>query len=125
MAIDDPNVKEAPPLETSPRRSGGWFTRLQQRVKLAMGGSDDEIVLENKTSISWRIYHDYHWLGIIDPGEMQTLKLEKRGSLSVRPSADGDAVEYLVLELDRRIHHIRIYQRRMTQDIEVYDMQAA
>ncbi|HZR40193.1 MAG TPA: hypothetical protein VFB12_08765 [Ktedonobacteraceae bacterium] len=125
MAIKiDPDVRQ-PETRTSPRRSGGWFRKLQQRIRLALSGSDDELVLENKTGISWRVYHDYHWLGTIDPGEHQTFKLEKRGTLNVRPSVDGDDIEYLVLPLDIRIHRVRIYQRRLAQDVEVYDMRAA
>lgn len=125
MAIKiDPDTKR-PPLETSPRRSGGWFTRLQQRIKLALAGSDDELLVENDTRVSWRIYRDFHLLGIVDGGESRTFKLEKSGSLNVRPTADGDQVEYLVLQLDRRIHRVRIYRRRMAQDVEVYEMRAA
>jgi hypothetical protein len=125
MAIKiDPHVKR-PQTETAPRRSGGWWRALQRRVRLALSGSDDELVVENKTAISWRVYHDYHWLGTIDPGEVQTFKLEKRGTLNVRPSVDGDDIEYLVLPLDVRVHRVRIYQRRLGQDVEVYDMRAA
>src|SRR5579864_3255721 len=87
------------PLETKPRRSGGWFRRLQRRVKLALAGDDEELLLENKTTVSWRVYHNYHLLGIIDAGERETYRLQKHGSLSVRPCADGDEVEYLVVPL--------------------------
>jgi hypothetical protein len=125
MAIRiDPEV-EQPPVKTSPRRSGGWFRRLQHRIKLALNGSDDELIVKNDTQISWRIYQDFHQLGIIDPAEELTFTLVKRGSLNVRPTVDGDSVEYLVLQLDRRIYRVRIYRRRMGQDVEVYDMRAA
>ena len=125
MAIRiDPEI-EQPPVKTSPRRSGGWFRRLQHRIKLALNGSDDELIVKNDTPISWRIYQDFHQLGVIDPAEELTFKLEKRGSLNVRPTADSDSVEYLVLQLDRRIYRVRIYRRRMGQDVEVYEMRAA
>lgn len=125
MAIKiKPDVKE-PATKTAPRRSGGWLRALQQRIRLALAGSDDELVLENKTGISWRAYHDYHWLGTIDAGERQTYKVEKRGTLNVRPSVDGDSIEYLVLPLDIRVHRVRIYQKHVAQDIEIYDMRAA
>jgi len=125
MAIRiDPEV-EQPPVKTSPRRSGGWFRRLQHRIKLALNGSDGELIVKNDTQISWRIYQNFHLLGIIDPAEELTFKLEKRGSLNVRPTADGDSVEYLVLQLDRRIYRVRIYRRRIGQDVEVYEMRAA
>lgn len=104
---------------------GGWLRSLRNLVGLGLGSRDDELVLENKTKITWRVYHDYHMLGIIDPGERQTLKIEKRGMLNVRPAEDGEEVEYLILSLDSRVHRIRIYQRRMAANVEVYDMRAA
>jgi len=125
--IRDPEVNQphAPPLKTSPERSGGWFRRLQRRIGLALAGDDEELILENQTAISWRAYHDYHWLGIIDPGESQTFRLDKRGSLSVRPSEEGDEVEYLVLPLDLHVHRVRIYHRHLAKAVEVYDLRVA
>ena len=116
---------DAPPLETKPQRSGGWFTRLQQRVRLALNGDDEELTVENKTDVSWRIYRDYHLLGIIDAGEDRTFRLQKHGNLNVHPVAQGDEVEYLVLPLTVRIRHVRIYRRQMAKDLEVYDMRVA
>ncbi|MBA2682134.1 MAG: hypothetical protein H0U76_27545 [Ktedonobacteraceae bacterium] len=103
---------------------GGWIRVLRNLVRLGFG-SDDALVLENKTKIAWRVYHDYHMLVIIDPRERQTLKIEKRGTLNVRPVEDGEEIEYLVLSLDSRVHRISIYQRRMAANLEVYDMRAA
>jgi hypothetical protein len=125
--IRDPEVNQphAPPLKTSPERSGGWFRRLQRRIGLALAGDDEELILENKTAISWHVYHNYHWLGFIDAGESQAIRLDKRGSLSVRPSDEGDEVEYLVLPLDLRVHHVRIYRRHLAKEVEVYDLQVA
>ena len=125
--IRDPEVGQprVPPLKTSPERSGGWFRRLQQLIGLALAGDDEELILENKTAISWRTYHNYHWLGIIDAGESQAFRLDKRGSLSVRPSDGGDAVEYLVLPLDLRVHRVRIYRRHLAKEVEVFDLQVA
>jgi hypothetical protein len=117
--------EDVPPLETSPRRSGGWLRRLRQRVRLALAGDDEELVLHNKTGIAWRAYHDYHQLGIIDGGERRVFHLIKHGSLSVRPSEEGEDVEYLVLPLDVGVHHVQIYRRRLGKEIEVYDMCAA
>ena len=129
MAIKfTPEVEQpdAPPLKTSLRRSaGGWFRRLQQRVKLALAGDDDELRVENKTAISWRVYHNYHQLGIIDAQEQRVFRLDKHGPLSVRPCADGDDVEYLVLDLSLRVHRVRIYRKRVSSEIEVYEMRAA
>jgi hypothetical protein len=116
---------EAPPLETKPERSGGWFTRLQRRVRLALNGDDEELRIENKTDISWSMYHDYHQLGIIDAGESRSFRLQKHGNLNVRPVAQGDEVEYLVLPLTLRVKHVKIYRRQMAKDLEVYDMRVA
>src|SRR5712692_7669918 len=90
---------DAPPLKTKPQRSGGWFRRLQERVRLALAGDDEELRVDNKTEVSWRVYHDYHLLGIIDAGESRVYRLHKHGNLNVRPGADSSQVEYLVLPL--------------------------
>lgn len=125
MAIETIPDEETPPTRTSPRRSGGWFRRLRQRVRLAMAGDDDELMLENRTGISWRVYHDYHQLGIIDAGEYQVYRLARRGSLNVCPVVEGDEVEYLVLSLNERIRFVHIYRRQMGKELEIYDMRAA
>lgn len=117
--VERPDV---PPLETKPQRWGGWLQRLQQRVRLGLDGDDEELLVENMTDVSWRVYHDYHLLGIIDGSEKRTFRLQKRGSLNVRPVVEGNEVEYLVLALTLRMHRVKIYRRRMAQDLEVYDM---
>ena len=94
---------DAPPFETKPQRSDGWFRRLQKRVKLALAGDDEELLVENRTDVSWRVYHNYHSLGIIDAQEQRVFKLHKHGSLSVRPFTDEGEVEYLVLSLDYNV----------------------
>jgi hypothetical protein len=117
---------EAPPLQTDPRRAGGnWFRRLQWRIKLALAGSDDELSVENKTAISWRVYHNYHQLGIIDAHEQRVFRLSKHGTLSVCPCAGADKAEYLMLDLSLRIHRVHIYRRRLSREVEVYDMRVA
>ena len=90
-----------------------------------MAGDDDELMLENRTGISWRVYHDYHQLGIIDAGEYQVYRLARRGSLNVCPVVEGDEVEYLVLSLNERIRFVHIYRRQMGKELEIYDMRAA
>src|ERR1700726_865754 len=115
----------APPVETKPQRSGGWFRRLQQRVRLALDGDNEELRVENKTELSWRVYHDYHMLGIIDGGEELMFRLQKHGNLNVRPVDDGNEVEYLVLSLNLRVKRVKIYRRQMAKDLEVYDMRVA
>ncbi len=125
MAIETIPEVETPPTRTGPKRSGGWFRRVQQRIRLAMAGDDDELMLENRTEISWRVYQDYHQPGIIGAGEYQVYRLAKRGSLHVRPLVEGDEVEYLVLSLNEHIRFVHIYRRKMGKEIEVYDMREA
>jgi hypothetical protein len=117
-------TSDAPPLQTSPQRSGGWLTRLGHRIKLALAGDDEVLIVENKTSIPWKVYHNYHQLGIIDATEEHTYRLVKHGSLNVRP-VDGEQVEYIVLTLDNRVHRVRIYRRSLGEDVEVYDLRVA
>jgi hypothetical protein len=109
----------------SPRRSGGWLRHLRQRVKLALAGDDEELVLHNMTGIAWSAYHDYHKLGIIDGGERRVFHLSKHGSLNVRPCMEGESVDYLVLPLSVRVHRVHIFRRRIGKEIEVYDMRVA
>lgn len=117
----------APPTQTRPQRqdSGGWFTRVQHRVKLALGGDDEELLVENTTAVSWHIYHKYHLLGILDPWETHTFRLRKRGNLNARPNLESDAVEYLVVDLNSHIQRVEIYRRQIGQAVGVYDMRAA
>src|SRR5690348_7636858 len=113
MAIKIAPELEPPPTQTQPerRRSDGWFTRLQHRVKLAMLGDDEELLVVNSTSLSWHVYHKFHLLGIVDAGETYTFRLRKRGNLNVRPSQESDATEYLVLDLNSQIQRVEIYRR--------------
>ncbi len=112
---------EAPPLETAPRRSGGWLRHLIRRVKLALSSDNEALLVENKTKLSWRIYRDYHLLGIVDTDEERTFHLTKHGTLNVRP-LEGENVEYLMLSLNDHMHHVRIYKRCLDKETEVYDM---
>ena len=112
---------ESPPVETAPQRSGGWLHHLLRRVKLAFDGDNEALAVENNTMLSWRIYHDYHLLGIVDANEERTFHITKHGTLNVRP-LEGEGVEYLVLSLSDRIHYVRIYRRHLSKEVEVYDM---
>lgn len=127
MAIKITPELEPPPTQTQPerRRSDGWFTRIQRRVKLAMSGDEEELLVVNSTSLSWHVYHKFHLLGIIDAGETRSFRLQKRGNLSVRPSQESDATEYLVLDLTSRIQRVEIYRRSIGPSMDVYDMRAA
>jgi hypothetical protein len=120
--VDRPGAQ---PLETKPRRSGGWFRRLQQRVKLALAANDEELIVENRTEVRWFVYQNFHKLGIIDAGELLVFHIHKHGSLSARPVAEGDEVEYLVLPLNYDVTYVHIYCRQIGKDVEVYDMRAA
>ncbi len=123
--IELPDTPDHAHTQIKPQRSDGWFTRTRHRVKLAMSGDDEELIVVNNTAISWRVYHNYHLLGIIDPGEEQVFRLQKRGQLKVCPSLASDAVEYLVLDLKGWLAGVEIYLRRIGQDLETYEMRAA
>ncbi len=120
-ATSEVKETERPPLETAPQRSGGWLRRMLRRVRLGFAGDNEALIVENTTQLSWRIYHDYHLLGIIDANEEYTFQLTKRGTLNVRP-LEGENVEYLVLSLNDSIHYVRIYRRHLSKEVEVYDM---
>jgi hypothetical protein len=56
-----PSVLEAEPAEQLPtqpetRRAGGRLRRFLNRIKLGLGGNNEELVLQNKTGIAWCIY---------------------------------------------------------------------
>lgn len=127
MAIKIMPEIDEPLTQTKPARknSDGWFTRVQRRVKLAMSGDDEELQVENCTAIAWHVYHKFHLLGIVDPGETQLFRLQKRGSLNARPSQESDATEYLILDLNVQVQRVEIYRRSMGQTLDIYDMRAA
>jgi hypothetical protein len=114
---------EAPPTKTLPeRRAGGWSIQPQPRIGLGLGSDDELLMLENRTTFLWVVYHNYHCLGMIDPGELLILHLYKHGSLSARPWMQDDASEYLLLPLNFDVTYVYIYQRQMSKEVEVYDM---
>lgn len=126
-AICAPEVERASPhpTETLPqRRAGGWSLHPQPRVALNLGSDDELLLLENKTDLPWVIYHKFHQLGIIDPGELLLFHLCKHGTLQARPCASLDSVEYLVLSLHYDTSQVYIYRRRLGNDVEVFDMKA-
>lgn len=125
MAIKTFPEIDDPPLKTEPQCSDGWFRRLQHRVKLAFAGDNEHLLIANKTALSWRIYHNYHLLGIIDPDEQRTFQLSKHGLLNVRPATGEDGVEYLMLPLNGRISRVHIYRRLLGKEVEVYDIRVA
>ena len=94
-------------------------------LRLCYQRSLAEEITQGAFLLAWRVYHNYHQLGIIDGGEHRIFHLNKHGSFSVRPCEDGEQVEYLVLTLNVRVHHVHIYRRRMGKEIEVYDMRVA
>jgi hypothetical protein len=114
---------DAPPTEPkTARRLGGWSLHPQPRVGLDMGSDDDMLMIENKTIISWVVYHNYHQLCVIDPSELLVFHLCKHGTLNVRPTGKEDTVEYLVLSLTYTVNLVHIYKRQMSKDLEIYDM---
>ncbi len=116
-------VKETkgPSTQTAPQRSGGWLRHIVRRIRLGFMGDNEVLMVENTTQLAWRIYHNYHLLGIIDAHEERTFRLTKQGTLNVRP-LEGENVEYLVLSLNDNIRYVRIYRRQLSKEVEVYDM---
>lgn len=128
MAITyPPDVEQTQsPTETLPeRRRGGWSLRPQPRIGLDLGSDDEMLLLENETEIPWIVYHSFHQLGIIDPGELLVFHLCKHGTLNVRPVGKEDIVEYLVLPLTYYVNQVYIYRREMGKELAVYDMKIA
>src|SRR5579859_2529138 len=117
MAIKTSPEIDAPPLKTGVQHADGWFRRLQRRIKLALAGDDEHLLVANKTTLSWRIYHNYHLLGIVDADEQYTFRLIKHGSLNVRPATGDGDVEYLMLSLSERIRRVQIYRRHMGEGL--------
>jgi hypothetical protein len=107
------------------RRAGGWSIQPRPRIGLDLGSDDELLLLENKTTIPWIVYHSFHQLGRINPGELLAFHFCKHGSLSVRPFETDDTVEYLVLALNYSVNQVYIYRRQMGKDVEIYDMRAA
>jgi hypothetical protein len=113
----------SPTTETLPeRQKGGWSPRPHPRVGLNLGSDDDMLLIENRTTIPWSVYHRFHHLCVIDPNELLVFHLCKQGSLSARPLTTADAVEYLTVPLNYAVNQVYIYRRSMSQGIEVYDM---
>ena len=77
-----PDVEEidALPTEILPQRqAGGWSIQPQPRIGLNLGSDDELLMIENRTGVSWFIYHNYHQSGIIDPDELFLFHLYKHG----------------------------------------------
>lgn len=127
MAIKILPERESPPTQTQAerQRSGDWFARIRHKVKLALAGDDEDLLVVNTTAISWYVYHTFHPLGILDPGESALFHLRKNGNLNARPDLESDAVEYLVLDLTTQVQRVEIYRRNMGKELDIYDMRAA
>jgi hypothetical protein len=127
MAIKITPEHESPPTQTKPerRRSGDWFTHIRRQVKLALAGDDEDLLVVNTTAISWYVYHTFHRLGVLDPGESVLFHLRKSGNLNARPDLESDAVGYLVLDLTAKVQRVEIYRRNMGRDLDIYDMRVA
>lgn len=126
MAIKIAPELEPPPTQTQPerRRSDDWFMRIQQRVKLALAGDGEDLLVANSTAVSWYVYHKFHRLGMLSPGESVLFHVSKHGNLNARPDLGSDIVEYLVLDLTAKIQYVEIYRRSIGKGFDVYDMRA-
>lgn len=110
-----------PPLQqTEHHHDDGWLRRIIRHIRLALS-DDDYLWIDNQTPVSWRIYQDYHLLGIIDGQDRQRFHLIKRGSLNVCPITEAER-EYLIQPLTQRIRRVRIYRRQFAKTLEVYDL---
>ncbi|WP_201371953.1 hypothetical protein [Ktedonobacter robiniae] len=86
QTILDPVEASPPETQTQPlRRSGGWTPFALPRIGLHLHSDGEQLLLANRTAISWVIYHKFHQLGVIDADETLLFSLPKYGSLSVRP----------------------------------------
>jgi hypothetical protein len=123
QTILDPVEASPPETQTQPlRRSGGWTLFALPRIGLHLHSDGEQLLLANRTAISWVIYHKFHQLGVIDADETLLLSLPKYGSLSVRPHGTNDNAEFLVLPLHHTIQQVVIYRHAMGANIEIYDM---
>jgi hypothetical protein len=122
-----PDYPDDPETETKTERSTGWYTRFKNRIKLAMEGDDEDMLIVNNTAIAWKIHHKYHFLGIVEPGESEIFKIRKNGNLSACPNitVSVDPVDYLVVDLNSGINYVVIYLKSIGNTVEVYDMRAA
>jgi len=127
MAIEILPEAASPPTQTQSerQRSGDWFAHIRQRVKLALAGDDEDLLVVNTTAISWYLYHTFHCLGLLDPGESALFHLRKNGNLNARPDLESDAVDYLVLDLTAQVQRVEIYRRTMGKELDIYDMRVA
>jgi hypothetical protein len=58
-----------------------------------------ELLLANRTDHTWLVWHNYHGLGLLDPGDERHVRLARVGTISARKLvADADS-EYLLLSL--------------------------
>lgn len=123
QTILDPVEISPPETQTQPqRRSGGWTPFALPRIGLHLHSEGEQLLLANRTAISWVIYHKFHQLGVIDADETLLLSLPKYGSLSVRPHSTSDNAEFLVLPLHHSIQQVVIYRRTMGANMKIYDM---
>lgn len=60
---------------------------------------DGEILIANRTGQTWLLWHNYHSLGLVDPGTERQVRVARVGTLSARVLAAPADSEYLLLAL--------------------------
>jgi hypothetical protein len=90
-----------PVPQTAPQRQRAlWRFRFRWR-KTAVGAPvyNDELLIENLTGVAWRLWHGYHFLGTVAPGDSLPVRLTKSGLLSARQDQADPGTEYLLVQL--------------------------
>lgn len=91
----DPVPEPRPDLQ--PNR---WRFRFPW-VKTAVSAPsyNGEILIANRTYETWLLWHNYHNLGLLDPGDTRLVRLVRAGTLSARQLVADVSSEYLLLSL--------------------------
>jgi hypothetical protein len=113
-------------LPTEPETERDWWDRLHplRKTQLGMSGNDEELTIENLTPETWRIHHNYAYLGVVDPQESRTFLLAKRGVISAQQLEALVGTDYLVVPITGWVHIVRIYIRALPGQVVTYHMEA-
>lgn len=104
-----PDIEE-PATETEPRlQQDGWHYRFPW-VHTAVSASPyrDELVIQNMTRHTWRLWHRFHSLDLLPPDDIAVLRLDKSGLLVARQSPPPPYAEHIMLDLQAAYTHIAI-----------------
>lgn len=104
VSADPPFVEDTPryPATAPAPKSQGTLWRFRfPWVKTAVGAPTYNNVLQvvNHTVDAWMVWHNYHWLGALEPETERTFQVVRAGTLSARPRGAGPESEYLLISL--------------------------